>query len=100
MTGSAFALNCMVEAHHVKVTSSTQPIEKQEQRLGRGPSGAKSWHCPQCTVMLYATIATFGDGLVFLRAGTLEDNDKLAPDGHFYVRSKHPVCKSMDERTT
>jgi hypothetical protein len=40
--------------------------------------------------MLWGTLSLFGDGIVFLRAGTLEENEKIVPDAHFFIRSKHP----------
>jgi hypothetical protein len=32
----------------------------------------------------------FGGGILFLRAGTLDEAEHLEPDAHFFVRSKHP----------
>ena len=39
--------------------------------------------------MLWATVGMFGDGLLFVREGTLEENDSIVPDAHFFIRSKH-----------
>lgn len=30
-----------------------------------------------------------GDGIAFVRVGTLEKSDDVVPDAHFFVRSKH-----------
>ena len=90
LSGSSFALNIMVEASNVTVTSATQLIEKQEQRRDRDPSSAKSFHCPTCAAMIYATNAMFGDGLLFVRAGTLAESENIEPNAHFFIRSKHP----------
>lgn len=40
--------------------------------------------------MLWATLGIFGPGVVFVRVGTLEENERVVPDAHFFVRSKHP----------
>jgi hypothetical protein len=40
--------------------------------------------------MIWGTLSLFGDGIAFLRAGTLEENEKIVPDAHFFIRSKHP----------
>lgn len=91
LTGSAFAINIMVEASAVKITSETQPELKTEDRLDKGPaSDSKAYHCPSCGIMLWGTLGDFGPGLIFLRAGTLAENEKIVPSAHFFVRSKHP----------
>ena len=38
--------------------------------------------------MLWATAGGMGD-VVFVRSGTLEENEKCTPDAHFFTRSKH-----------
>ena len=53
-------------------------------------------HCPKCGIMLWAMAEYFGDGLLFVRAGTLEENEKVVPDAHFFVRSKHPWISIPD----
>ncbi len=91
LSGSAFAINIMVEAAAVKVTSDTQPSKKAVNRSDKPTdSSDDSFHCLHCGVMLWATSGKFGSGLVFLRAGTLEENEKVVPDAHFFTRSKHP----------
>ena len=89
LTGSAFAINFVIEASNVTVTSETHPITKPEERPDRIGSPTKSMHCPKCGAMLWATHPRFGD-MVFVRAGTLEESEKIVPDAHFFVRSKHP----------
>ena len=51
LSGSAFALNLMIEASNVSVTSSTQPITKSDARPGHEGSPVKSTHCPNCGTM-------------------------------------------------
>jgi hypothetical protein len=90
LSGSAFAVNIMIEAENIQVSSSTKPITKSDGRAGREAQDAKSMHCPTCGTMLFATHSSFGDNLVFVRAGTLEEADKITPTAHFFTRSKHP----------
>lgn len=80
----------MVEASNITVTSATKPIEKQDPRPDKNPAEGISMHCPNCMAMMWATHAHFGDGLLFLRAGTLLESEKIVPSAHFFVRSKHP----------
>lgn len=80
----------MVEASAIEVTSDTRPSEKRDDIAGEAPSESKSYRCPTCDVLLWATGADFGDGIVFVRAGTLEENEKIVPGAHFFIRSKHP----------
>ena len=47
-------------------------------------------------VLLWATLGLMGDGLVFVRAGTLEESEKILPDAHFFGRSKHPWISLPD----
>lgn len=97
LSGSAFAVNIMIEASNVEVTSSAQPqsvtddhdqaAQKDEQpKLGRGTRCPN----PKCATLLWGTHPVFGNQIIFLRAGTLAESDRIIPDAHFFVRSKHP----------
>jgi hypothetical protein len=80
LSGSAFALNAMIEAERVSVIEGAESlaIERGEAR------------CPDCRVLLWAGHAMFGDAIRFVRVGTLDEGESLAPEAHFFVRSKHP----------
>ena len=47
--------------------------------------------------MLWGTLAHFGDRIVFVRAGTLAESERITPDAHFYMRSKHPWITVPDD---
>jgi hypothetical protein len=81
LSGSAFALNAMVERGHVEVTQGADAIE-----AARG-GGAR---CAECGVILWGTHRFFGRGILFLRVGTLDEGEGLSPNAHFFTRSKHP----------
>ena len=74
LSGSAFALNALVERDKVE--------------LLRGD--AADGRCPACQTLLWGTHPMFGERLLFLRVGTLDAGERLSPDVHFFVRSKHP----------
>jgi hypothetical protein len=80
LSGSAFATNAMIEWDRVQVTAGADALE-------RAPGGD---HCGGCGVILWATHRYFGDDILFLRVGTLDEGERLSPDAHFFLRSKHP----------
>jgi hypothetical protein len=81
LSGSAFAMNAMVERDLVAVTAGGDGIE-----AARG-GGAR---CADCGVILWGTHRMFGESVVFLRVGTLDEGERVSPDAHFFLRSKHP----------
>jgi hypothetical protein len=80
ITGSAFALNGMIEADHVLILQGEDCLENEG---GQG-------RCRACRTFLWGTHRLFGDSIRFLRLGTLDESGRFAPDAHFFVRSKHP----------
>ena len=79
--GSAFALNAMIEADRVVLLSPPESVAADEKGAAR---------CPQCLTLLWALHPMFGDRIRFVRVGTLDEGERLPPDAHFFVRSKHP----------
>ncbi|PXA87552.1 aldehyde-activating protein [Nostoc sp. 3335mG] len=77
LTGAAFAVNAMIEADWVTLTKGEPATDE---------FGTK---CGKCGALLWATHPMFGDNILFLRAGTLDESDRMTPDIHFFVRSKH-----------
>jgi len=82
LTGSAFAINAMIEADQVEVTSEGQPVTEGD--------AEKAMRCPECRTLLWATHRDFGDPILFLRAGTLDEAERFEPGAHFFTCSKHP----------
>jgi len=80
LSGSAFAMNAMVERDRVRLTAGEDALEKVR---GGGD------RCRDCGVILWGTHRMFGEGILFLRVGTLDEGEQLTPDAHFFVRSKH-----------
>ncbi|HEX8668453.1 MAG TPA: GFA family protein [Allosphingosinicella sp.] len=79
LTGSAFALNAMVERENVELLAGSDALVEEE-----------GTRCSGCRVLLWGTLPMFGDAILFLRGGTLDEGERLTPDAHFFVRSKHP----------
>jgi hypothetical protein len=79
LSGSAFAMNAMIERDRVQVTRGADGLENEEGEA----------RCPQCRVLLWATHRYFGPDILFLRVGTLDEGERLSPGAHFFLRSKH-----------
>jgi hypothetical protein len=84
-TGSAFVINVLIEADRMELLAG-QPQAVPVPRSG----GAEQtiWRCPTCQVALFSE---YGSRQVrFVRAGTLDEPETVAPDVHIYTRSKLP----------
>jgi hypothetical protein len=80
ITGSAFALNAMIEADRIEFINGEASIV----------AGKDAARCARCETLLWAEHRLFGDSIKFLRVGTLDEAEQITPDAHFFVRSKHP----------
>ena len=86
-TGTAFALNAMIEADRVELLSGE--VERVDTPSASG-KGQKIWRCPTCHVAIWSNYAGAGDGIRFMRVGTLDEPDRLPPDIHIFTMSKQP----------
>jgi hypothetical protein len=86
ITGSAFAVNAAYPTSHVELLGQ----EWSEHDLLTYSAGGRAWRCFKCGVLLFADHPAFGDALRFVRVGTLDTGERLAPDTHYFTRSKHP----------
>ncbi len=82
-SGSALAVNSMIETRFLRVTRG-EPVRVAADRdwtaLACGDCGADLWsHHPQ-----------LGAVIAFVGSGMLDEGDRLAPEAHYFVRSKHP----------
>jgi hypothetical protein len=83
-TGSAFVINLLIEADRVEVTGEPQPVDAP-----RDDGSVQRIHrCPSCQVAVFSEYGR--PGILFVRAGTLDEPDAVAPDVHIYTRSKVP----------
>ncbi|MGA7538967.1 MAG: GFA family protein [Steroidobacteraceae bacterium] len=86
-TGTAFALNAVIEAERVVHVKSEPELIDTPSRSG---SGQKIARCPSCRVAVWSNYAGAGPILRFVRVGTLDEPDLLPPDIHIYMASKQP----------
>jgi len=84
-TGSAFALNAMIEAVRVEVLSGEPEIIDTPSNSGNGQKIAR---CPACKIALWSHYAGLGDLMSFVRVGTLDEPELLPPDIHIFTSTK------------
>ena len=77
ITGSAFAVNLMIEADRLTVEAGAP------ERCADGQMA-----CPRCGTRLWAYHPMFGERAVFVKAGVLADGP--APDVHCFTSTKQP----------
>ena len=83
LSGSAFAVNAMIEADRVELIGDGDAASGLQDREG-------AIHCFACNTLLWGLHPMFGESILFVRAGTLDESERLPPDAHFFIRSKHP----------
>ncbi len=86
-SGASFALNALIESDRVGLLAGEPELVMTPSASGKGQRIAR---CPLCRVALWSHYAGAGDALCFVRVGTLDDPDRLAPDIHIYTESKQP----------
>jgi hypothetical protein len=84
-TGTAFALNAMIEADRVTLLSWDPEIIDTPSASGKGQKIAR---CPRCRIAIWSYYASAGPILRFVRVGTLDAPDILPPDLHIFTSSK------------
>ena len=86
-SGSAFALNAMIESDRVQLLAGTP-----ERVLNPSDSGIGQLfvRCPRCRVALWSHYGGSGPCLSFVRVGTLDDPDAMPPDVHIFTASRQP----------
>jgi hypothetical protein len=86
-TGTAFALNAMIEADRVQLLEGEVSVVHTPTQSGKGQ---KISRCPKCLIAVWSTYAGGGDSVRFVRVGTLDQPDRFAPDIHIFTASKQP----------
>jgi hypothetical protein len=84
-TGSAFAVNALIESDRVELTSGDPETVVTPSASGRGQ---KIVRCPNCRVALWSHYAGAGDAVRFVRVGTLDEPDRLPPDIHIFTSTR------------
>jgi hypothetical protein len=86
-SGSAFALNAMIETDRVAVLGAAPELVDTPSQSGRGQRIAR---CPTCRIAVWSHYAGAGRAVAFVRVGTLDAPDRLPPDIHIFTASKQP----------
>ena len=86
-TGSAFAINALIEAERVELLSGTPDLVETPSASGNGQRIAR---CPACRIAVWSHYAGGGDRFAFVRVGTLDDPDCFPPEIHIFTASKQP----------
>jgi hypothetical protein len=82
-TGSAFAINLLIEAARVEVLHGTpQPVDAPRD----DGSVQRIFRCADCQVALFSEYSS--PAVWFVRGGTLDEPRAVAPDVHIFTRSK------------
>lgn len=86
-SGSAFAVNAMIEASQVELLSGALTQTTLPSASGKGQVFSR---CSECGVTLWTNYAAAGSALHFVRVGTLDDPSSVPPDIHIYTSTKQP----------
>ncbi|MFC5497503.1 GFA family protein [Caenimonas terrae] len=86
-SGSAFALNAMVESDRVQLLAGEVEVVDTPSASGKGQQIAR---CPHCKVAVWSNYAGAGAAVRFVRVGTLDEAGRLPPDIHIFTSTKQP----------
>jgi len=82
-TGSAFVINLLIEADRMELLAGApQPVDVPRD----DGSKQRIYRCPTCQVAVFSEYGR--RGVRFVRGGTLDEPDGIAPDVHIFTRSK------------
>ncbi|WP_229666225.1 GFA family protein [Actibacterium pelagium] len=86
-SGSAFAVNALIEADRVKLISGAVEEVTVPSPSGKGQTIAR---CPICRVAVWSNYYMGGlkDRIRFLRVGSLDDPNLMPPDVHIFTSTK------------
>jgi len=86
-TGSAFALNALIEAGEVALLRGSPEIIDTPSSSGNGQQIVR---CPICKVAIWSHYSAAGAAVCFVRTGTLDHPGLFPPDIHIFTSSKQP----------
>ena len=86
-TGSAFAVNAVVEADRVTLLQGGVELLDTPSASGKGQRIAR---CPRCRVAVWSHYPAGGAAMRFIRVGTLDAPSQWPPDIHIYTSTRLP----------
>lgn len=96
MTGSAFAINIMVERSAIEVSGEFELVPTPS----TVPEGQLFARCVRCRVALWSHHPGLGKGIAFVSAGVLDNAERYVPDVHCHTTSRHPWVRLPDDCPT
>lgn len=86
-TGSAFALNALIEADRLSVLEGAPERVDTPSASGQGQVVLR---CPRCRVALWSHYGGAGVAVAFVRVGTLDEPRRCPPDVHIFTSTRQP----------
>jgi hypothetical protein len=86
-SGASFALNALIETAFLSSLAGKPAEVVTPSNSGKGQVIVR---CPNCQVALWSHYAGAGTKLSFVRVGTLDQPDRLAPDIHIFTSTRQP----------
>ncbi len=83
VAGTPFRTNAMIETGHLTLVSG-------QTRVYQGAKSHKQIQCADCGCTLWSHRADLSDGIAFVGVGMLDQGERLAPEAHYFINSKHP----------
>lgn len=84
-TGSAFAINALIEAEHIQLIKGQPEIITVPSNSGKGQQICR---CPVCKTALWSHYGAAKEKVSFVRVGTLNHPDACPPDIHIFTSTK------------
>ena len=84
-------INVLIEADRVEVTAGEPTAVDVPRDDG---STQRIYRCPACQIAVFSEYTR--PEILFVRAGTLDEPARVAPDVHIYTRSKVPWLQLPD----
>jgi hypothetical protein len=93
ITGSAFVINLWIERQFVEAIGA---VPESFELAGGSGQPNEVFFCGKCGVYLWSRYHGAPGDALFIRAGTLDTPDAVAPDVHIFTRSKVPWLELPD----
>jgi hypothetical protein len=87
LSGGLFTVNAWIEADAVTVTSGAPRAHRLKGGSGKDH---EVFFCATCGTQVWSRYHAAPGSTLFVRVGTLDEPERLAPDVHIYTRSKQP----------
>ena len=84
-TGSAFALNALIEASLVNITKGSPECIHTPSNSGQGQDITR---CAQCKTAIWSNYGAANNAVNFIRVGTLDEPSACPPDIHIFTSTK------------